>query len=119
MKVCNKHIISLFTLIFCFISFTSKAENKLSSDHNQKQTGYVFNSSDISKINVAIVEEVNVLHADQQNESQPDFSAAFNEPCQSVPLHIPVLDTYTKALQKSYTKKQQLLDLIFPFHYFY
>lgn len=119
MKVCNKHIISLFALVGFVFLFANRSEAKTILVKKQADKENTLITYDPAKISAALVEEISVTHLDQQNESQTDFSSVVysNESCTLIAL--PVLDTYSKTLRSTFTKKQQLLNLIFPFHYFY
>ncbi|GLB53147.1 hypothetical protein NBRC110019_21870 [Neptunitalea chrysea] len=121
MKFSNRHIFSLIAALFTFLLFTSKADGKatVAAAKETTVTNQHINPLNNKGFTVAFIEEINISHSDQQKEDVQKYTVFQSKVNQNHSLHIPALDISTKAVFNSHTKKQQLLNIIFPSHFFY
>ncbi|GLB48225.1 hypothetical protein [Neptunitalea lumnitzerae] len=102
-----------------FLSFAAKAETTTTTATEHTVAAKTIAKQSESKNAIAILEETSISQSDQQNESQPNFSTDYISKSQNQTFYIPVLNNYTKTALNAFTKKEQLLKVIFPFHFFY
>ncbi len=122
MKITKKHIFNLLASLLCLLSVSAKT-------NDSKDVAKYFPSTNATEITKAtsdklavfdLVEEVTVSHFSQtDSEDFIDFTSInFNGYISNRTFNY-LFPSYTSAIFEDHTNKQQLLLLIFPFHYFY
>ncbi|WP_093021329.1 hypothetical protein [Pustulibacterium marinum] len=121
MKITKKHIFNLLALFLCFLSVSAKTNSlEIPSKHSATKTTEVAQSTKDELVLFDLVEEITISHFSQDNSE--DYTNLQTLYFQNVSAYQPfkyLQKHYSSAAYRYHNNKEQLLLLIFPFHYFY